>query len=106
MKIKIDFTYEIITPESAEQGTPESSGWARYNGMNLEDWSDDYCEDCSIEVNSEKELKELLGNALGYYEGEITLEKGTSSSLYGCDPERDYYDGSETYFAAHIEVIE
>lgn len=88
-------TYEVITPESAEQGDAEERGFIepKYKlrvpldeALNESDWPAESLEWSLVEA------EQFLGrNGME--------DSGTWFS--SCDPERDFYTGAETYYALH-----
>ncbi len=78
-------TFDVITEESASEG--------------------DFAETGYVYEETRMTLKEVLDevNSLGSFE---TNGCGDSLSLYGVDPDIDYYDGSETRECLHIDASE
>jgi hypothetical protein len=74
-------TYDIVTPESAEHG--------------------DYSESGFIFERENMTLRELL-NELKELGGFDNLHGTGRQSLYAIDSIKDYYDGSETSYAIHV----
>ena len=88
-------TYEVITPESAEEGDAEERGFIepKYNirvpideAMNHDDWPAE-----SLEW-SLTDAERFLGRG---------AMEDSGSWFNTCDPERDYQTGAETYYALH-----
>jgi hypothetical protein len=105
MKLKISYTYDVVTPESAEHGDFAETGWAYFNGCNLEPYGPDYDERCSqvIEVTFKEDLYEFLNSKLFCWEKNFDVQ--VEGSYYGTEPDIDYHDGSETRFCAHVDLI-
>lgn len=79
-------TYDIVTPESAQQGDFSESGYV-YEPKKMT------IRDVLSEINS-----------LGYFEN--LQDHNGSQSLYAADAYTDYHDGSETREALHIDASE
>jgi len=89
--ITIDFTYQTVTPESAEQGDFESSGFIM-PGMSKFDVE-------QYDVRNVWELGDLAGlisfaRSLG-----ITSD---GDNFYSVDPDVNYVTGEDTTYAMHI----
>ena len=90
--ITIDFTYETVSPESAENGDIESSGYIT-PGM----WKYDV-EDYARNIWQPGNLAGLISFAqsLG-----ICTNAGCSW-FYSVDPDVDYLTGEDTFYAMHV----
>jgi len=79
-------TYDIVTPESAEQGDVSESGY--------------------VYEPEKMTLRDVLSEikSLGYFEN--LQDYNGSQSLYGVDADIDAADGSETREALHIDASE
>jgi len=78
---KVSKTYDVVTPESAEQGDFSESGFVY--------------EEKSVDLTELlEEIKEL-----GYYENYHPKQK--HQSLYG-EPDTDLYTGADTTYALHV----
>jgi antirestriction protein/predicted RNA binding protein with dsRBD fold (UPF0201 family) len=93
-KTVVKIAYEIITPESAEQGDVAEHGWH------------DECECTPDEVDVEDGLT-CVDLAVKCIKDQGSVEASSSVFHQGIwyttiDPERDYQDGSETYYSFHL----
>lgn len=79
--LEVSRTYEVITPESAQQGDAAERGWC-FKPMFLR-------------------LRDTLNEVkrLGYFE---VSDHGNHIDLYACDPDRDDETGAETYY--HVRI--
>ena len=90
--ITIDFTYQTVTPESAEHGDFDSHGFITQGHWKFD--VDDY------EERNQWKLGDLAGlidfaRSLGiYYDGD---------SFYSVDPDINYGTGEDTTYGMHID---
>ena len=77
--MKLSKTFEVVTPESAEQGEYEESGF-----------------DFEAQEYTFKELIDLMRS-------EGFSQDGCTEWLTTCDPDRDYTTGSKTYYGLHFD---
>ena len=95
--ITIDFTYQTVTPESAEHGDFAEHGFITpgYWKYPLDDSGD-----CKYErtIWGIGDLRGLIDFA-----HELGIQfHGFADWAESVDPDRDYSDGSETFYAMHI----
>jgi len=86
--IKITTTYQIVSPESAEQGDFHEQGWHNEDGEVF---------------NSPSEAAEYLLENFAHHPSESPSELCKSWST---DGDKDYQSGNETYYTYHIETFE
>lgn len=103
MALKICFTYNVVTNESAENGDYAEHGWITPGHWKyaLEDeagYHDDTLEEAR---KGEYDLHDLR-EALSFAE---SLGISAKYDLTSADPDIDYSDGSETQYAMHIEGV-
>ena len=100
--ITIKWTYDITTPESAENGEHAESGWAYASGGSLQIIGGGrYLKRFAYIADDVEEAVDVLRDYLGCFDD--GGNSGKNFSLYGVDPDLDYEDASETRFAAHVE---
>ena len=99
MKIKITSTYQIVTPESAEDGEAAASGWEDQEGTTFatEDHEE---EDDPAEATIDAAVDHLLSNGAT----EPSSIPVSSRSWWSTpDPDIDYQTGEHTYRSFHLE---
>jgi hypothetical protein len=101
---KIRIAYEVITPESAEEGDAAERGWEDEEGVEIA--PDTY----DLEDHDGNKTKAAVALAVE----EITKYGGVEPSDYPTchaghtwyttiDPERDYQDGSEKFYSFFLD---
>jgi hypothetical protein len=101
--VKLSYTYDIVTPESAEDGDVaecgfyQPGGWQfplpEYGGAPLDESPE------PEEMTARQALREIRDN-VGYIDH--VQEHGDSLDIYPADGSQDYEDGSETRIMAHV----
>lgn len=106
-KRAVVFTYEIVTPESAEEGDAEERGFLSTSGQQLPlDYADlqqsrPADEDIQNPVSGAEEAAKMILDELGFIEpSSSSWHKGVWYSQADGDP--DYATGAETRKAAHL----
>ncbi len=120
-KVKVTYTYNKISPESAEEVDFSDHGFAYWNGSNLEEdfsvMNDEEGEITSevIELPEDNQgIEEFVSDRLGgVWEWNMSpinplseLEKGESISATEVDPDLDYSTGEETRYEIHLDPLE
>lgn len=91
--IKLRFTAERITEESAAEGMAAESGWVEAGNKHQI-----YEEQTPAEeFETREEVMARIEEVIGSYEGE------DGENFYGVDLDNDYVSGDSYRYAAHIE---
>lgn len=78
--IKVNITYQVISPESASNGDFEEQGF----------------EEQGLDFESKEEALEYFSHNYGCY------EQGNETDYYTVDADRDLSNGYETYYGLHF----
>lgn len=97
MFVKIRFTYDVVTEESAQDGDVAERGWY-IPGMGkfpVEDESASEFVECTARA-AVKDIESVVGAI-----GDVSAH-GHIAAFYSADPEEDYRTGENTSYCAHI----
>ncbi len=94
---RIATTYQVVTPESAEQGDYADQGWEDEDGESMV--PDEY--DVEEEKTAVDKAVEFLTDKGGLEPSSSHFNTGVWYSTI--DPERDFHSGEEKYYSFHLK---
>jgi hypothetical protein len=98
MTVSIGFTYEVITPESAEQGDASERGWYGPGGYFYSDGGPDAWKPGALKAAIQS------ARSLGISEPSQYPEIQTPHAWFSSvDPDQDYSSGEATYYSLHVD---
>lgn len=104
--IKVSWTFEVVSPKSASRGDFERHGWARHNGINLEEGDSEHGDYADSEFDTVEDAVKAISNALGYMEPScypLQANQLKNVWLTSADPETDYHTAEETRYSVHFD---
>ena len=119
--IKITMTYDVVTPESAEEGCTEDNGYAEPGGWTYSIADESFQERCKA-VGREQALKDMTPEPLEFEDTEEAIDFLKSSGPFeaSCSPtcdnghcwltqadgDTDYSTGAVTRLSFHLEGVD
>lgn len=97
-QVKLRFTYEVVTDESAKHGDAERRGWY-VDGFECDE-SDETASEY-FELCTAREAIERIAHTVGAIDS--ISECDGSADIYPADSDTNYQTGDETQYCAHIE---
>ena len=110
MKKLITKTYDVVTPESCEQGDTAENGFADFSGNRfpLRDEDGEHPENIHVDRALIAHEVESVDEAVMFLQDKCYVSEPSSSSFhhgvwYSAEAENDYSDGSNTTYSYHLD---
>ena len=95
---EVRFTADVVTPESAEHGDYDRSGWIDPKWSKTEIY-DDYKDVTTFKFDTREDAESFIMETIG------EADSYDGSSWYAADSHDDYVTGDNWSYAAHIEEL-